>query len=186
MDATAGRVRSMKDNRDPLPLHPFGGPITDTRTSDQCSCPQNAVSLLCPVHGDFAQPPSDPWAGPKAEIARRHREAMASNPREPLPSNPLRIEFLSADVVQIEGVKYTCELFRDLGLFAAVGDCFQIAKREDGTVWLRSIPRPADVADVLPDMDGGPCPHCGGSPVHISGHKPDCSIFAADGDNDAR
>ena len=49
-----------------------------------------------------------------------------------------------ADVLTVESVKYAGGLFRDLGMLDVVGDCFEIVKREDGVVWLRNIPSPAD------------------------------------------
>lgn len=50
---------------------------------------------------------------------------------------------------------------------------------EAGRSWFESrdaFLRTTDSAS-LPDLNGAPCPHCGGSPAP-SGHKQDCPIFA--------
>lgn len=43
-----------------------------------------------------------------------------------------------ADVLTIEGVKYTGELFRKLG-FCAEGSIFKVIKREDGVLTFKQL-----------------------------------------------
>lgn len=49
------------------------------------------------------------------------------------------------DVLEIEGTKYSGELFRALG-FAPIGTVLEIVSRENGTVTMRTVLLPAKEA----------------------------------------
>lgn len=75
----------------------------------------------------------------------RWRDLPAGTDGSPPSLLALAVEYDAwGDVLTIEGVKYAGELFRDLSGLGAVGDCFQIVKRDNGVVTLRSIPAPTD------------------------------------------
>jgi hypothetical protein len=79
-------------------------------------------------------------------VAYSPEGGRASDPTPAQPADALSFSYEPppTDVLTVEGVKYAGGLFRYLGPFGAVGDCFRIAKREDGVIWLETIsPRPA-------------------------------------------
>lgn len=69
-----------------------------------------------------------------------------------LPSSALSVEYDPlADVLTIEGVKYSAMIFRELG-FLELGRWYKIVARNDGTLTITVAPPGARVLSVV---DGG-------------------------------
>lgn len=52
----------------------------------------------------------------------------------------LKIKYdMDADVVEIEGIKYAGDVFRQLGMLMPEGQLFRLVQREHGTLYIERI-----------------------------------------------
>lgn len=68
------------------------------------------------------------------------------SPRDEAEVNRLAIKQISPDIVEIYGIKYSRELFRQFGGLLPVGVDFRLVRRQDGVVAVHrlDVPLPAD------------------------------------------